>query len=281
MQGKCLVFADVSRERATMAHLTQTCILAGCLGFGAFLLISLFLARWAVRPAERAWAQQKQFVADASHELKTPLTVIMTNAELLQGTPDGPSQQLASHILTMSHQMRGLVEGLLELARADDGTAALVFSELDLSRLVSDAILPFEALFFEKGLSLTEQIDTKIQVKGSPAHLRQVTEILLDNAQKYAAPGGGAVTVTLRRRGRSHCLLSVSDPGEPIPQKELKNIFKRFYRLDQARALDHSYGLGLSIAQTIVTAHRGRIWAESGEGRNSFFVELPTSMRSL
>ena len=118
--GPRLVFSDISSERATLDSLVRTCLLIGALSFAAFLGLSLLLARWAVRPVERAWQQQRQFVADASHELKTPLAVITTNAELLQGTQEaGP----ASHILSTARQMRQLVEGLLELARADGGAA--------------------------------------------------------------------------------------------------------------------------------------------------------------
>lgn len=275
---KCFVFADISQERAALAQLTRTCLLAGCAGFCALLLISFFLARWAVRPVERAWEQQRRFVADASHELKTPLTVIITSAELLQSPGDAPSRQLAANILTESRQMRGLVESLLELARVDSGSARQDHLPLDLSRLMSDTLLPFEALFFERGLSLTEAVEVGITVKGCAPQLRQVAEIFLDNAQKYSSPGG-TVTLSLRRRGRARCLLSVANPGEAIPKEELNNIFKRFYRLDRARSLNGSYGLGLSIAQSIVTEHHGKIWAESAGGVNTFCVELPAEAR--
>lgn len=275
---KCLVFADISQERAALAQLTRTCLLAGCAGFGALLLISFFLARWAVRPVERAWEQQRRFVADASHELKTPLTVIITSAELLQSPGDTPSRQLAANILTEARQMRGLVESLLELARVDSGAAGRDRLPLDLSRLVSDALLPFEALFFERGLSLAEEVEAGITVRGCAPQLRQVAEIFLDNAQKYSAPGG-TVTLSLRRKGRARCLLSVSNPGEAIPKEELNNIFKRFYRLDRARSLNGSYGLGLSIARSIVAEHHGKIWAESAGGINTFYVELPAEAR--
>ena len=271
-QPRSFVFADISSEQATLSHLTRTCVLAGGLGFLAFLFISIFLARWAVRPVERVWEQQKQFVADASHELKTPLTVILTDAELLQNQNTGP---LAGSILAMARQMRGLVESLLDLARADGGRKEPLVS-LDLSRLVSNAILPFEAPLFERGLTLGEAVEEGVAVKGNAAQLEQVVDILLDNARKYAGPDG-EVSVTLARKGRGRCQLSVSSPGEAIPQGELKNIFKRFYRLDKARSRDGSYGLGLSIAQTIVEGHRGKIWAESEKGRNTFYVELPQS----
>ncbi len=270
----CLVLADVSQERAALSHLARNCVLAGCLGFGILLLVSLLLARWAVRPVERVWEQQRQFVADASHELKTPLTVIMTSAELLQNPGETSSRQLAANILTESRQMRGLVESLLELARVDSGAAGQDHVPLDLSRLTADAILPFEALFFERGLSLAEEIEGGITVRGCGARLRQIVEIFLDNAQKYSAPGG-TVTVSLKRKGRARCLLRVSNPGEAIPGEELSSIFKRFYRLDRARSLNGSYGLGLSIARGIAEEHHGKIWAESAGGINAFCVELP------
>jgi signal transduction histidine kinase len=272
-----IVFADTSSERATLDHLVKTCLALGGISLLAFFGLSLLLARQMVKPIEQAWDQQRQFVADASHELKTPLTVILTNAELLQSPDCGGEEKArcADSILTMSHQMRGLVEGLLELARVDNGTAKMAFEELDLSQLVDDAVLPFEPLYFEQGLILNCQTEPGLRVKGSASHLRQVVDILLDNAQKYSTPQG-EVNVELKRQG-SHCLLSVSSPGEPISQADLKNIFKRFYRVDQARAMDHSYGLGLPIAQGIVDAHRGRIWAQSGQGRNIFFVQLPAA----
>ena len=273
--GERIAFADMSSEQATLSNLIKTCLLIGALCFAVFLLISWLLARWAVKPVEKAWQQQRQFVADASHELKTPLTVIMTNAELLN-SPDFDEKrrsQFAAHILTMSRQMRQLIEEMLDLARTDSGQGNLVLSQVDLSKLVSDAVLPFEPVFFEAGLTLTTDIQPGITLRGSGQHLRQTADILLDNARKYTqAPG--EVTVTLTRTG-SRCRLAVSNPGPEISKEDLKNIFKRFYRSDAAHTQRGSYGLGLSIAQNIVLRHHGKIWAESKNGRNTFYVELP------
>ena len=275
--GKFIVFADTSSEQATVNSLIRTSALVGIISFLVFLGISFALARWAVRPVERAWEQQRQFVADASHELKTPLTVITTNAELLKSPDcsDTERDRYAGSILTMSGQMRGLVEGLLELARVDNGTAKMHFSDLDFSALVSDTLLPFEPLFFEKGLTLESDIAEGISTSGSESHLKQVIDILLDNAQKYASDGA-TVTVTLKRVDKSHCLLTVANEGESISPADLKKIFQRFYRVDKARSMNHSYGLGLSIAQSIAEQHGGKIWAESENGVNSFFVRLGT-----
>ena len=236
--GQTIVFVDMSSELATMRSLTNTCIGIGVLGFAVFLGLSFLLARWAVKPVETAWNQQRQFVADASHELKTPLTVILTNAELLQ-EPEYNEQarsRFVDSIMTMSHQMRGLVESLLELARADNGGQNLVFSRLNFSELVSDALLPFEPVYFEKGLTLDSGVEENLFVKGSQQHLKQVADILLDNAAKYASPDS-TVRVILRRQG-SHCLLSVASAGDAISKEDLKNIFKRFYRMDKARSMN-------------------------------------------
>lgn len=272
-----IVFADISSEIATMRSLYRTCIIIGLGSFASFLVISIFFARWAVRPVEEAWAQQRQFVSDASHELKTPLTVILTDAEMLKSPrfDEAHKAQFVDNILTMSNQMRGLVESLLQLARVDNGAIQkMPLQNIDLSGLVSDELLTFDALFFEKGLTLAEDITDGITVHGSTQHLKQVVEILLDNAQKYSAPHG-TVQVTLQKSGAHHCLLSVADPGDAISPEDLKKIFQRFYRIDEARAMNHSYGLGLAIAENIVKNHKGRIWAESEDGINTFRVELP------
>lgn len=271
--GLTMAFVDMSSETNTLRNLVKNSVFIGLAGFSAFLGLSLLLSRWATAPVEKAWKQQKQFVADASHELKTPLTVIMTNAELLTEPSCLPVQQggCASNILAMSHQMRGLVESLLELARVDNGTAKMKFARLNLSELLTDAALPFEPVYFEKGLTLETEIEENLFVHGSASHLRQVAEILLDNGAKYSSPQG---TVTLRAQGQGkHCIFSVSSPGDPISHEDLKNIFKRFYRIDKART-GGSYGLGLAIAQSIVIEHGGKIWAESSNGINTFFVQL-------
>lgn len=273
--GQILVYADISSELSTLNSLLRNCVFIGIVCFLAFLCISFLLAKWVVRPVDRAWQQQRQFIADASHELKTPLTVIMTNAELLQNTDydEASYSTFSSSILVMSRQMRDLVEQMLELARADNTQSHTVFSSFDLSRLVSDAVLPFEPVFFERGLTLHTNIADNILINGNPSELRQVIDILLDNAQKYSREKG-TTWVTLQRRGKGHCLLTVADEGQTIPPQDLNNLFKRFYRADQARSRTGSFGLGLSIAESIVKRHRGKIWAESKNEINTFFVDF-------
>ena len=273
--GTVLVFSDMSSENSTLSNLVRTSVIIGLFSFLVFLGISIVLSRWAVKPVEAAWLQQKQFVADASHELKTPLTVIMTNAELLQNGDYEEQERsgFAQGILTMSRQMKMLVENMLELAKSDAEQTKQQTGTVDLSKMVSDTAISFEGVFVEKGLSLESTVEPDISVHGCEQALQQVVDILLDNAQKYSSPGG-RTAVYLFSCGQGRCRLKVSNPGAEILPEELKKIFQRFYRMDKARSRDGSFGLGLSIAESIVTQHKGKIWAESKDGMNSFFVEL-------
>ena len=265
----------MSSETNTLDHLVRNCLIIGILSFLGFLVVSVFLSRWAVKPVASAWQQQKQFVADASHELKTPLTVIMTNAELLQ-TDEYEEQErknFSQSILTMSQQMKTLVEKLLELARSDAEQPKQQMKPVDLSKLILDTAISFEGVFIERGLTVESEVESGITVNGSEPMLQQIADILLDNAQKYSSPGG-ETTVRLYSSGYGKCRLTVSNPGKEIPPEDLKRIFQRFYRMDKARSRDGSFGLGLSIAESIVAQHKGSIWAESKDGMNTFVVEL-------
>ena len=262
-----IVFADISSEQATLAGLTRTCAVIGALGFLAFLALSVALSRWAVRPVERAWREQKDFVAAASHELKTPLTVIMTNAELAE-----PSRQ-TEHIQSAAGRMKTLIEQLLTLARAENEGEKAGREPFDLSAAVEGAVMEFEPVCFERGHELASSIAPGIALRGSAAEFAQLTEILLDNAVKYSCPGG-KIYVGLKAAGARRCVLTVADEGEPIEPGELESIFRRFYRAPQHKG-SSGFGLGLAIAESITERARGKIRCESSGGWNSFIAELP------
>ena len=278
-RGIVIVFADTTTEQATLTQLFYSCLLVFFVAMALFLGISILLSRWVIKPVAQAWDQQRQFVADASHELKTPLSVIMANAELIQNQDmsETDRNKLSQNILSMTYQMRSLVENMLEMARVDNGTLKMNFTHLDFSQLVSDAVLSFQLLYEEQGLGLRCEIMDDILLQGCEHHLYQVMDVLLDNALKYSSPNG-TVTVDLIQTGRV-CTLTVTSPGESISKDDLKNIFKRFYRTDKARSVNGSYGLGLSIAESVVEAHKGKIWAESKDGYNTFYVQLPVSAK--
>lgn len=274
---RSVVFADISSEKAMIKGLIRNSVIIGLIGYAVFFLISLILAKWVTKPVEKTWSEQKQFIADASHELKTPLTVIMTNAEMLSDKTYSESDRngFTQNILSTSKRMRGLVESLLELARLDNNRTQIKHEAVDLSKLINDSILPFEPLFYENDMELASEIDDRIIVNGDREKLRQVVNILLDNALKYSDPAD-KVTVKLERQS-ANCILSVCGRGTPLTKEECEDIFKRFYRVDQSRNDGQSYGLGLSIADSIIKEHNGKIWAESLDGYNIFRVSLPIS----
>ena len=269
--GECVVFMDMTREKSALRQLIRSMIFVGAVALFILGGFSYLLAKWMVRPVEQAWIQQKQFVADASHELKTPLTVILANAELMQMNPQ---EKYVSGILAMAYQMRGLIENLLDLARLDEKMTEKEMEKISFSDLVEDAILPFEPVFFEQEIELRTEIEPDIFLKGNRRYLQQLVDILLDNARKYGQRKGKC-EVCLKRTGKRECILTVANTGEQIPKEDLKNLFERFYRADKVRGMERSYGLGLAIAESIVHKHGGKIWAESKEGWNTFFVKFP------
>ncbi|NLJ89762.1 MAG: HAMP domain-containing histidine kinase [Clostridiales bacterium] len=273
--GTVLVFSDMSSENATLSNLIRTSLIIGSFSFLAFLGLSIFLSKWAIKPVDMAWKQQKQFVADASHELKTPLTVIITNAEMLQSTDydEEFKRKFSKSILIMSYQMKNLVEKMLELAKSDDQQSKLPMKALNLSKLMSDTAISFEGLFVEKGLSLVSYIEPDISIHGNEEALKQLIDVLLDNAQKYSNQGG-ETCIRLYSTSFNRCHLAVSNQGPEISGEDLKKVFTRFYRIDKSRNRDGGFGLGLSIAANIASQHGAKIWAQSKDGINTFFVEF-------
>ena len=272
-----IVFSDTSSGESAITGIRNSCIGAGIAAFLMLLGVSVILSGKVVKPVETAWNQQKQFIADASHELKTPLTVIMTNAEMLKegDYSDNQKTTFIDSILKMTNQMRGLVESMLELSRLDSGTAKMEKATVNFSDVVSEAVLDFEAVFYENSRSLTSQIEEGISLMGDSGKLKELVEIFLDNAAKYSDEGT-ETTIKLIKMPHNQCCISVADYGDAISKQDLKNIFKRFYRADKARSMNHSYGLGLSIAENIAAAHNGKVKAESADGINTFSAILPT-----
>lgn len=223
-----------------------------------------------VKPLEENDRQQRQFVSDAGHELKTPISVISANAELLSRQLG--SNQWLDNMRYENKRMGELVTQLLDLSRAEQ--AHMPMEELDLSRLVTGEALPFESVAFEKGLSLQSEITDGIQIEAVRAQISQLVSILLDNAIRHTE-GGKEIELSLRRQGR-HALLTVENYGKEIPPEEQTRIFERFYRLDAARTGEgNQYGLGLAIARAIIEAHDGSISVACREGKVIFTATLP------
>ena len=268
-----LAFADMSMEQAMLREMMGSYLVIGAAALLLLLGVAVLLSWWATRPVERAWRQQRQFLSDASHELKTPLTVILSNAEMLGASPlEERPARWADNIRSESRRMKSLVEQMLTLARADNMSPAAVFGEVSLSEIAEDCALAFEPVAFEAGKPLEYRLPERLLVPGDGEKLRQLVSILLDNAIKYGAPGG-AVALSLEKRERQ-AVLAVSNPGE-IPAGQLPRLFERFYRADSSRGEQSGFGLGLSIADAITREHKGALRAESGGGVTRFTFSMP------
>lgn len=275
--GWRLVYLDMTMENNMIRNLSGNMLLIGLGSFVGIFFLSMGLAYWITKPVERAWNQQRQFVADASHELKTPLTVILSNTDMLLNQcteADEHSEKRLGNIRAESIRMKGLVEDMLDLARSDAGRLKQQLAPVSVSDTVMDAVLLFEALVFERQKELQYQIEENLSVLGSGDRLKQLTEILLDNAMKYS-PEQGCIWVKLERNSEKTLRLMVANTGDTMTPEQCRRIFERFYRTDPARQNNGGYGLGLSIASSIVTEMGGKIWCESRNGINSFFVQLP------
>ncbi|MBR4210803.1 MAG: HAMP domain-containing histidine kinase [Oscillibacter sp.] len=275
-----IAFVDMSMEVETLRQIVRSQFVIALLALIPLLGVSVALAHWAVAPAEKAWRQQRQFLSDASHELKTPLTVILSNAELLDasGLSERP-QRWAENIRAEAVRMKTLVEEMLTLARADSEAPSAVCEEVSLSETALDCALSFEPVAFEAGKPLRYEIAPEVTVSGDAEKLRRLVSVLLDNALKYGADGG-AVSLTLEKSER-HAKLTVSNPGAPIPPETLSHVFERFYRGDASRGESSGFGLGLSIAAAVAKEHKAIIRAESDETSTRFSVILPLSRRVL
>lgn len=248
-----IAFLDITASRQSLLELSAAFVGIGILTLLALLGISTLFAKRAVAPIEQSYRKQKQFVQDASHELKTPLASIRANLEALQANKQETIQSQETWLEHISHEtgrMSKLVTELLELARADQTEQAVKLEPICLSNLLERTLLSVETMLYEKGVSLEQQIEADVSVNGNLDKAEQVIQILLDNACKYTNPGG--TTEVCLRRQRKHAVLTVSNTGEGIAPEHIDKIFDRFYRVDDSRKHNGSYGLGLPIAKALV-----------------------------
>lgn len=276
-----LLYISTKRDNYTLVTFMDNTILQQSittlfrytLVFGSAMLIVMFfvavyLAKRIVRPLEESYEKQKQFISDAGHELKTPVSVVSANAELL--SRELGSNQWLTNIQYENERMGKLVGQLLELARTENVTPQK--ERLDFSHLVVGEALPFESVAFEKGLMLNCDIEKNLFVEGNSVQLKQLVSILLDNAVQHSSSDGREIVLSLSAE-RGHVRLSVVNSGVEIPPEQWKKLFERFYRVDTARnGEDKHYGLGLAIAKSIVTAHKGKIDVRCYDGKVEFSV---------
>lgn len=266
-----VTFMDNTVINENAATLLRYTLIFGAAAIVVFFFLSVYIAKRIVRPLEDSFEKQKRFISDAGHELKTPVSVVSANAELLS-REIGENQWLAN-IRYENARMGELVTQLLELARTE--SAAMQTERVDLSRLAAGETLPFESVAFEKGLTLESDLAPDIFVEGDGGKLKQLVSILLDNAVSHAE--GGTVKITLAKE-RSHAVLSVTNEGAALSSTQREHLFDRFYRIDEARSADSNhYGLGLAIAKAICEAHRGHIEVGCRDGLVEFKAKIPAA----
>ncbi|MDQ6423437.1 HAMP domain-containing sensor histidine kinase [Paenibacillus sp. LHD-117] len=276
--GTMFVFMDVTAQQGILTNLIYTFVAVGLGMLIVIYFISRFFASRSIAPVKEAFEKQKQFIADASHELKTPLAVIQTNTDVLLANREDTIESQAKWLHYIKHEterMAKLTNDLLYLTEMDDSRAAMLFSEFNLSDAAETVILTMEAVIFEKRLRLDYDIEPGLTVNGSSEQLKQVMMILLDNAIKYTN-AEGSISISLKKQHHD-VVLSVSNTGEGIAPEHLNRIFDRFYRTDASRTRKQGgHGLGLAIAKSIVEQHGGKLYARSTVGETTtFFLHLP------
>lgn len=273
-KGLKIVLMSREQQISVLNNLLKVFIGIGGISLILLLFISIYLTNRTIKPIKESFEKQKQFIANASHELKTPLTIIRTNTSLVLSnknkTVESQSKWL-NYIDNQIERMSKLIDEMLSLAKLDTGKELEEFKAFDISKLINNVLLTFEAVFFENNIQLSSNIEEDVTIKGDRENIKKVLIILLDNAIKYTNKNG-KIDVELNH-DKNKIKLKVKNTGEGINKEDLDKIFERFYRVDTSRARETGgYGLGLSIAKSIVESHNGKIYAESNIGKDTTFI---------
>ena len=260
---------DNTVSESGLRTLLHNVLIIGSTAILLMFFISLYLSSRIIRPLEENDRKQRRFISDASHELKTPVAVISTNAELLS-REIGENEWL-SNIRYENERMGGLVTQLLDLSRAENAEAPV--EQVDFSRIVTGETLALETLAFDCGRTFRADIEDDIILAGNRTQLTQLVSILLDNAIRHTT--GNEIGISLKRQGH-HAVLDVINDGDEIPPDKQEHLFDRFYRVDEARnSEERHYGLGLSIAKAVTEKHGGIIDVSCKDGKVRFTVSIP------
>ncbi|RAP26309.1 hypothetical protein C2W64_01984 [Brevibacillus laterosporus] len=269
-----ITFLDVTDTSKTLTGLFITFLSVGMVMLFVIYVISIYFANRAIKPISVFWDKQKQFIADASHELKTPLAIISANYDALMTNEDETiksQKKWLEYIQAETTRMIKLVNELLYLAKNDDAEIKLQYFSFDISQAVNNVILSMEAVAFEKNVTIIQHIEPDLMIKSDMDKIKQVITILLDNAIKYTEQNG-QIEISLKKV-KKRIVFSIKNSCEGLTKQDLPKLFDRFYRKDTARTHENgNYGLGLSIAKTIIERLGGRIYAESIESKSVTFI---------
>ena len=266
-QNNTLIIMDNTSINKLLVSQLGTNILIFILCEIVIFIITYFITKWIIDPVEKSFEKQKIFVADASHELKTPLSVMIASADAYFNDKD---DKWVRNMKTESERMIKLVTELLDLAKTERDQD-LVMSENNLSNIVERSILTFESLFYEKKIKLKYDVEPDINLLCNEERIIELVGILIDNAIKHCTEKGKVIVNLLKNN--KQIILEVENTGLPIKKEDEEKIFERFYKVDSSRNRNtNNYGLGLAIAKNIVEQHNGKINAYSMDGYTTFKV---------
>ena len=264
--GNYLIIVDNTDTNKSLQSSLKISILIFILSEILIIVISKMITKWITKPVEVSFNKQKQFIADASHELKTPIAVIMSNLETYEMDK---KQKWLDNISNETERMNNLIKNLLDLAKSENQNRE-GYTSNNLSKIVDKQVLTFESVMFEANIKLDCNIEDNINILSNAEELKQLISIILDNAIKHSPEKDGRITVNLISKNNK-IILEIANKGEPIKKGEEEKIFERFYRADASRNRNENrYGLGLAIAKNIVEKHNGSIKAFSENGYTTF-----------
>ena len=273
--GCRIAFADSSRYLLYLRDMFYADGIVFLIALFVLLFIVRQLAKIFIKPVQKAWEQQQNFIADASHELKTPLTVILTNCDILQSHPEASLQDEMKWIESTNEEavhMKEMVNKMLLLAKSENTKPGKINTYVNISELATKVVLQFDPVAYEAGVTLNSEIEDDVEIKADNTAVNQIIHILVDNAVKYAGIDG---LVTLRlHRFKNAVYLSATNTGEPIPEEDLPHLFERFYRSDKARTAGSGYGLGLSICKSLAEQQKAVITVKSDRENGTEFTVI-------
>ena len=270
MNGKEVTLIESETTIKELKITIMISIIIGALGIIIIFVIAKKISTTIVQPVENTFEKQKQFISDASHELKTPLAVIEANADVLQDKVG--ENKWITYIQNEVQSMNKLVNDLLVLARMENKNTSNN-QKFNISKEVEMSVSVFESMMYEKKITLETNINEGIDFNGDKEDIKHIISILIDNAIKHTEENGKIIVNTVKEK--NNIKIEVKNQGKPIPEEEIQKIFERFYRVDKARSRSEKrYGLGLSIAKGIVEKYKGTISVSCKDGFTSFIVRF-------
>ena len=270
VNGKEVILMENEEVINNLKITTTIAVIIGIASLLGVYVIAKKISKIIVKPVEETFEKQKQFISDASHELKTPLAVIEANADVLQSKV-GDDKWLA-YIQNEVQSMNKLVNDLLVLSKMENNNNTNI-QKFDISKEIQMAVSVFESMMYEKNIKLVSNIEEGIIFNGDKDDIKHIVSIILDNAIKHTNKKGKIIVNT--QKEKNGIMLEIKNQGDPIPDEDIEKIFERFYRVDKARNRNEKrYGLGLAIAKELVGKYKGEIKASSKDGYTSFIVKL-------